>query len=113
MTLTVIVDGIIRAPQPTPTLCTVQNNTLMHCPSPSIDPSILGVLGRKKRSAEMGSLFDDVMDSLSDLGLDVDGHVGGRVKRQSINSETYKFEIGFILDGVPTYRNVTEALGKQ
>ena len=104
MTLNVSVDGNYRSPQPRPTVCKVFNNTVMYCPTPYINHTILGVMtGRKRR--DIGTNF-----FLSNPNEDYIRT--RRIKRQTLNSEHYKFEIGFILDGVTTYDNVTKVLGK-
>ena len=110
MTLNVSLDGTYREPQPTPELCTVINNTVMHCPTPTIDPSILSVPGgRRRRDIDTLPLLDEIVISLEGIEFEDKGRT--RTKRQALNSQFQKFEIGFILDGLPTYTNVTEELG--
>ena len=76
-----------------PQLCTVVSNTQMLCPVPDLvtfpnNPPCINL--RRRRSA------DDVT---------------GRVRRQINNIYDRQFYVGLILDGVPTYRNVSLALG--
>lgn len=84
------------------TLCTVLSDTEMTCPTPRLlfeaQPPCLvdNPPSRRRRSS------DDVSSD----------NVINRVRRQLINNQfSRQFYIGLILDGVPTYRNVTEALG--
>lgn len=116
MTLTVVCLETGREHLQDPKICEVVSNTILHCPTPAIaDISSIqclsGFVSRRRRDASQ-ELSSGGADAITDV---VDDHVIN--KRQTsvtyINNDLRQFYIGIILDGVPTYRNVTEALGKQ
>ena len=106
MTLAVITGGHMRQPQPQPTRCKVIFPNRMHCPTPKIPLALFDFLQREERPMRSISIRDSLIGS----------EVNERRKRmthddEALNDDYLQFHIGFILDGLPTYRNVTKALG--
>ena len=96
---------------PNYTLCTVLSNTMMTCPTPSFE-SVQDLPRRKRDVAENHEHYLSESANIEDIAHE-------RHRRQSIPTTALnedgirQFYISFYLDGVPTYRNVTEALGEE
>ncbi|KAI0234406.1 hypothetical protein LSAT2_015304 [Lamellibrachia satsuma] len=106
MTVTLVYRGRFYK-QPT-SACSLHNTTEMHCPSPIIHlPS-----GISKRN------LSHISERDSDSGTGYDARMRRQVvERQaadlSDNKDGVKIYIGFLFDGVTTYRNISETLPQQ
>ncbi|KAI0234412.1 hypothetical protein LSAT2_015310 [Lamellibrachia satsuma] len=80
-------------------VCTIRNSTAILCPTPDIQLP-LEVNGLIKKS------------HITERDRDSVASHDARARREanSINSDEMKFYIGLLLDGVPTYRNVSDTL---